>query len=58
MTASAIGKSAPAPMPWMPRKRMSIAMFCDRPDSAEPIRKMVTPIIIIGLRPYRSDSLP
>ena len=26
MTASAIGKSDPAPMPWMPRKRMSWVM--------------------------------
>ena len=33
-------------------------MFWDRPDSAEPMRKSVTPIISIGLRPYRSDSLP
>ena len=51
MTASEMGKSAPAPTPWMPRNRMSMAMFWDRPDSAEPTRKMVTPIISIGLRP-------
>ena len=33
-------------------------MFWLRPDSAEPIRKMTMPIMKIGLRPYRSDSLP
>ena len=27
MTASAIGKSAPAPRPWMPRNRISCSMF-------------------------------
>jgi hypothetical protein len=58
MTANAIGNSAPAPTPWMPRKVSSIAMFCERPESAEPIRKIVTPIMSNGLRPYRSESLP
>ena len=51
MTASATGKSEPAPMPWMPRKRMSCAMFWLRPERAEPIRKMTMPIMKIGLRP-------
>ncbi len=58
MTARLMGNSAPAPSPWMPRKMMSWVMFWLRPDSAEPIRKIVMPIISNGLRPYRSDSLP
>ena len=41
----------PAPMPWMPRKRMSIPMFWLRPDRAEPTRKITMPIMKIGLRP-------
>jgi hypothetical protein len=51
MIASAIGNSAPAPMPWRPRNRISCSMFCDRPDRAEPIRKMTMPMMNIGLRP-------
>ena len=35
----------------MPRKMISWVMFWLRPDSAEPIRKIVMPIISIGLRP-------
>ena len=45
MIASATGNSAPAPMPWMPRNRISIAMFWLRPDKAEPIRKITMPIM-------------
>ena len=33
-------------------------MFWLRPDSAEPTRKITMPSMYIGLRPYRSDSLP
>ncbi len=51
MTARAIGNSEPAPMPWMPRNRISWPMFCERPDSAEPTRKMTMPIMNIGFRP-------
>ena len=58
MIASATGNSEPAPMPWMPRKRISMPMFWLSPDRAEPTRKMTMPIMKIGLRPYRSDSLP
>ena len=58
MTARLIGKSAPAPRPWMPRKMISCSMFCDRPDSAEPTRNSTMPIIRSGLRPYRSESFP
>ena len=58
MTARLIGNRAPAPRPWMPRKRISWVMSWLRADSAEPIRNTVMPNIRIGLRPYRSDSLP
>ena len=51
MTASATGKSEPAPIPWMPRKRTSMPMFWLSPDSAEPMRKKTIPIMKIGLRP-------
>ena len=51
MTASATGNNDPAPMPWMPRKRMSIPMFWLSPDRAEPMRKITMPIMKIGLRP-------
>ena len=30
----------PAPAPWMARQMMSSSMFCERPESIEPIRKM------------------
>ncbi len=58
MIASATGKMEPAPMPWIPRNRISMVMFWLRPDSADPIRKITMPVMNIGLRPYRSDSLP
>ena len=51
MIASATGNSEPAPMPWMPRKRISIPMFWLSPDRAEPMRKITMPIMKIGLRP-------
>ena len=58
MTASEIGKIAPAPSPWRPRKTMSCHISWLRPQSSEPRRKRLTPIIIIGRRPNWSDSFP
>ncbi len=58
MTASAMGKMAPAPRPWMPRNRMSCHISCERAHSSDPMRKRLTPIMIIGRRPNWSDSLP
>jgi hypothetical protein len=58
MTASEIGKSAPAPRPWTPRKKTSCSMVWLSPDSTEPVRNSPMPIISNGRRPYRSDSLP
>ena len=58
MTASAIGKSAPAPRPWIPRNSTSCHISWLRPDSAEPTRKSPMPAMKIGFRPYRSESLP
>ena len=37
---------------------MSSVMVCDRPDSAEPIRKMMIAAMKKILRPYMSPSLP
>ncbi len=51
MIASATGNKAPAPIPWMPRKTMSIPMLWLSPDRAEPTRKIAMPIMKIGLRP-------
>ena len=58
MTASATGKSAPAPRPWMPRNRMNCHISCDRLHSTEPIRKMLTPMVKMIRRPKMSDSFP
>jgi hypothetical protein len=58
ITASATGKSEPAPMPWSPRKKISIPMFWLRPESADPRRKITMPVMKTGLRPKRSESLP
>ena len=58
MIAITIGKSAPAPRPWMARNTTSSVMFCEAPDSQEPIRKRATPIISITLRPKTSENLP
>ncbi len=48
----------PAPRPWSARKAISWSMFCDRPVSAEPIRKTTMATMNIALRPCRSPSLP
>ena len=37
---------------------MSSAMDCDRPDSAEPMRKMMIAPMKSFFRPYMSPSLP
>ena len=43
--------SPPAPTPCSPRKAISSVMFCDRPASAEPIRKMTIANWNTRLRP-------
>ena len=48
----------PAPSPWMARKAISWSMDCDRPDSAEPARKMMIAATKNFFRPYMSPSLP
>ena len=42
----------------MARKAISSAMDCDRPDSAEPARKMMIAATKNFFRPYMSPSLP
>ncbi len=51
ITAREIGKSAPAPMPWIPRKRISCSIVWLRPDRADPTRNIVMPNRSRGLRP-------
>ena len=58
MIASETGKSAPAPSPWIPRKRMNCHIWPEMAHSSEPSRKMLTPIMKMIRRPNRSDSLP
>jgi len=48
----------PAPRPCSARKAMSSAIDWDRPDSAEPIRKMMIAAMKNFFRPYMSPSLP
>ena len=48
----------PAPRPWMARKAISSAMVCDRPDNADPARKMMMAAMKNFFRPYMSPSLP
>ena len=50
--------SPPAPSPWMARKVISSAIDCDRPDSADPIRKITIAKTKSFFRPYMSPSLP
>ena len=40
MMAWAPTNSPPAPTPWTARNAISSIMFCDRPESMEPIRKI------------------
>ena len=58
MIASAIGNSAPAPRPWRPRKSRNCHIVWLSPARAEPMRKMLTPMMKIGRRPKMSDSFP
>jgi hypothetical protein len=60
-------KSMPPPMPWKPRKNMkrfigstlsAEAISGVAPQSAEPSRKITTPLIRNHLRPNWSESLP
>ena len=53
-----MGSTAPAPIPWMKRNRTSIPIDWESPHRSEPARKIVTPAMNTGLRPYRSASLP
>ncbi len=58
MMASATGNSAPAPRPCSPRKAMNCHISWAMPQSAEPIRKMLTPSRKMDRRPKMSDVLP
>ena len=49
---------APAPTPWMRRKRIIDSIDQAKPQSTEPIRKIAMPNSITFLRPIRSESLP
>ena len=51
MTASEMGKMAPAPMPWMPREMMRVSMDQDSAQRVNPRRKTLTPKSSISLRP-------
>ena len=50
--------SPPAPRPWTARKVISSVMEADRPDSADPARKMMIAAMKNFFRPYMSPSLP
>ena len=56
--ASVSGKRPPAPTPWTARKMTSCIMFCARPQSAEPTRKIEIATMNSGLRPCASPSFP
>ncbi len=58
MIANAIAIKPPAPRPWSARKPINWPMFCDNPDSADPIRKITIAVWNMILRPYRSLTLP
>ena len=48
----------PAPSPCSARNKISWSIVCERPDSADPIRKITIAVISQRLRPYWSPSLP
>jgi hypothetical protein len=48
----------PAPIPCSARKAISSAIECDRPDSAEPARKITIAARKYFFLPYMSPSLP
>lgn len=58
MIAIAIAMSPPAPIPCTARNAISCAMFCDSPDSSDPIRKIVIAVWNTILRPSRSLIFP
>ncbi len=68
MMANAVVNKAPPPNPWMARNTTSWTMPPPNngrspnspasPDSHEPNRNSPMPASSIGLRPYRSPSLP
>jgi hypothetical protein len=53
-----IGRIAPAPTPWTPRKTISATMLQASPHSTEPIRKIEIPNRRTGFRPKTSESRP
>ena len=53
---NAIGWTAPAPRPWIVRKRMSCVIEPAKPHSIEPPTNSARPVMKIGLRPYMSAS--
>jgi len=52
------GWMAPAPMPWIRRKQIMAGIDHEKPASTEPMTKTAMPTNMMGLRPYRSESLP
>ena len=48
----------PAPRPWIARKVISSAIEEERPDSADPARKMMMAAMKNFFLPYMSPSLP
>jgi hypothetical protein len=55
---AAIGSTAPAPIPCTKRNATSVTIDGANPHRSDPARKIVTPAMNTGLRPYRSASLP
>src|SRR5699024_8982981 len=54
----AIGWTAPAPNPCIKRKITSINIELAKPHKIDPIKKIKTPIINIGLLPHKYDNFP
>ena len=48
----------PAPRPWIARNVISSVIDVDRPDSADPARKITIAKMKNFFRPYMSPSLP
>src|SRR5262245_20678709 len=57
-TASVTTISPPAPRPCSARNPISSPMLCERPQSAEPMRKITIAVCSTILRPNRSPSFP
>ncbi len=51
MIVSTIGMTAPAPNPWIARKRISCTIVCEAPEAIEPSKKSAVPKRKSGLRP-------